>query len=348
MLRPEDQSGQIAEPSFDEETYSVDAPCDQEPCDTLKVTTTPLGLSSPATTVDMTRDGAIYASSGQLSQASSCLSGFGDRVDGGANTASTLHLWVATDRPAGTSVASTALHGTVEVVVTPTPIGEAAGCEPERAAFELTGRREEVAVRDPGGSSGGPDVEPPSGATTVALPTLSAKVSGATVRYFSISGDTSVELAESIARGGAKACGTIEYEWFRGDARPSACTLTRLSDTRQSIRVSNASSASCRIRDADIAASYTIYIPRWTEPKRVPKRLLDWWRRIVDFIADHEAGHVRIGRDYIRKLNDRLIGKPCDDLTSIVRSWAQQHAAAQEAYDMSEYSKPWPQPAAGY
>jgi predicted secreted Zn-dependent protease len=53
--------------------------------------------------------------------------------------------------------------------------------------------------------------------------------------------------------------------------------------------------------DADIAASYTIYIPRWTEPKRVPKRLLDWWRRIVDFIADHEAGHVRIGRDYIRK-----------------------------------------------
>jgi predicted secreted Zn-dependent protease len=348
VLRADDQSGGIGEPSFDEETYSVDARCDQEPCDTLKVTTTPLGLTSPATTVDMTRKGPIYASSGQLSQTSSCLSTFGDRVDGGANTASTLQLWVATDRPAGSSVASTALHGTVEVAVTPTPIGEAAGCETEHASFELTGRREEVAVRDPGGSPSGPDVKPPRGATTVALPTLSARVPGATVRYFSISGDTSVELAESIARGGAKACGTIEYEWFRGDARPSACTLTRVTDTRQSVQLSNSSSGSCRIRDADIAASYTIYIPRWTEPKRVPKRLLDWWRRIVDFIADHEAGHVRIGRDYIRRLNERLVGKRCDDLGTIVSNWAREHAAAQEAYDMSEYSKPWPQPAAGY
>ena len=52
-----------------------------------------------------------------------------------------------------------------------------------------------------------------------------------------------------------------------------------------------------------------------------PKRLLDWWRRIVDFIADHEAGHVRIGRDYIRRLNERLVGKPCENLGSIVQSW---------------------------
>jgi predicted secreted Zn-dependent protease len=348
VLRPEDRSGVVEDPTFDEETYSVEASCDQEPCDTLKVTTTPLGLTSPATIIDMTRSGTTYTSSGQLAQASSCVSGFGDRVDGGANTASTLQLWVSTDRPAGSSVASTALHGTIELDVTPTPIGEAAGCEPESAAFELSGRREEVAVRNPDGSSSGPDVRPPSGATTVALPTLSAKVSGATVKYFSISGDTSIELAESVGRGGAKACGTIDYEWYRGDARPSACTLTRVTDTRQSIRISTSSSGACRIRDADISASYTIYIPRWTAPKRVPKRLLDWWRRIVDFIADHEAGHVRIGRDYIRRLNQRLVGKPCEDLGSIVQSWAGQHAAAQEAYDRSEYSRPWPRPAAGY
>jgi predicted secreted Zn-dependent protease len=348
VLTAQDRSGLIDDPTFDEETYSVDARCDQEPCDTLKVTTTPLGLSSPATTVDMTRDGAIYASSGQLAQGSSCLNGFGDRVDGGANTASTLQLWVATDRPAGSSVASEALHGTIELDITPTPIGEAAGCEPQTAAFELSGRREEVAVRNPDGSSSGPDVKPPAGATVVALPTLTARVPGATVKYFAISGDTSIELAESIGRGGAKACGTIDYEWYRGDARPSACTITRLTDTRQSIRISTSSSGVCRIRDADIAATYTIYIPRWAEPKRVPKRLLDWWRRIVDFIADHEAGHVRIGRDYIRRLNERLVGKPCENLGSIVQSWARQHAGAQEAYDRSEYSQPWPQPAAGY
>jgi predicted secreted Zn-dependent protease len=349
VLRAEDQSQPIGDPAFDEETYSVDASCDQEPCDTVKVTTTPLGLTSPASVVDMTRDGAVYKSSGQLAQASSCVSEFGDRVDGGANTASTLRLWVTTDRPAGSSVASVALHGSVDVAITPTPLGKDAGCEPESAGFELSGRREEVAVRNPDGSTAGPNLQPPAGAAYVALKTVTAKVPGATVRYFDVVGDTSAELAESVGRGGAKACGMIQYEWFRGDARPSACTLTRVSDTRQSIRLStSASSGSCRIRDAHVTTSYVVYIPRWSDPSRVPKPLLDWWRRIIVFIADHEAGHVRIGRDYIARLNQRLAGKPCADMSSIIRSWASQHAAAQEAYDRSEYSRPWPQPAAGY
>jgi len=346
-LRAEDRSGLIDDPAFDEETYVVDAKCSQEPCDSLQVTTTPLGLTAPATVIDLARDGATYISKAEASEGSTCVSAFGDRVDGGSNTSSILRLWVTTDRPSGSSVATTALHGTVDLDVQPTPIGEAAGCEPQTASFELAGRREEVAVRDPNGEPAGPNARPPAGAAMVTLPRVSAKVPNAEIKYFAISGDTSIELAGSIARGGGKACGMIDYEWFRGDARPSACTLTRVSDTRQSITTRN-SGASCRITDADIRASYTIYLPRWTSPSRVPKRLLDWWRKIVDFIADHEAGHVRIGRDYIRRLNARLVGKPCDDVSSIVRTWVGQHAAAQEAYDMSEYSRPWPQPAAGY
>jgi predicted secreted Zn-dependent protease len=346
-LRAEDRSGLIDDPAFDEETYVVDAKCSAEPCDTLQVTTTPLGLTAPATVIDLTRDGATYGSKAQAGEGSTCVSAFGDRVDGGANTSSILRLWVTTDRPAGSSVASTALRGTIDLDVQPTPIGEAAGCEPQTASFELSGRREEVAVRDPDGSPAGPNTKPPAGAVMVALPRLTAKVPNAEIKYFAITGDTSIELAGSIARGGVKACGAIDYEWFRGDARPSACTLTRVSDTRQSI-ATKSSGASCRITDANIRASYTIYLPRWTSPSRVPKRLLDWWRKIVDFIADHEGGHVRIGRDYIRKLNARLVGKPCEDVSSIVRTWVGQHAAAQEAYDMSEYSRPWPQPASGY
>ena len=139
VLRAEDRSQPLGDPTFDDETYSVDASCDQEPCDTVKVTTTPLGLTSPASVVDMTRDGAVYKSSGQLAQSSSCVSTFGDRVDGGANTASTLRLWVTTERPAGTSVATVALHGNVDVAITPTPIGEAAGCEPESADSSSAG-----------------------------------------------------------------------------------------------------------------------------------------------------------------------------------------------------------------
>jgi predicted secreted Zn-dependent protease len=270
-------------------------------------------------------------------------------VDGGANASSTLRLWIQADRPAGSSVASTNLHGVVDIAIEPTPIGVAAGCQSQAAAFDLTGRREVVAVRDPGGSVGdGVDRRPPVGAALTRLPRISPKVSGATVDFFDISGDTAIELVASVGRGGAKACGLIDYEWFRGDARPSACTLTRVSDTRQSIKTSVSASGACRVASADVRASYVIHMPRWTSPPQVPKRLLDWWRLIVVKIADHEAGHIRIGRDYVRRLNARLEGKPCDDVTSIIRTWVQQHAAAQEAYDRAEYDKPWPEPAFGY
>jgi len=348
ILSPEDRSGLITDPAFDEETYTVKAGCPAEPCDSLEVTTTPLGLSSPATVVQLARDGATYASTAQPAASTTCLTSDGSRVDGGASATSTLALWIATDRPAGTSVASTMLRGVVELYVTPTPIGESAGCQPLTATFDLAGRREEVAVRDPNGGSAGPNIKPPTGAALVRLPTLSVKVSGARIDYFGVVGDTSRELAASIARAGVKACGLIDYEWFRGDARPAACVLTRVSDTRQSIRTRTSASGACRITSATITASYTIHMPRWTEPARVPKRLLDWWRKVVDFIADHEAGHVRIGGGYIKKLNARLVGKPCEDVNSIIRSWATQHADAQEAYDRSEYSKPWPTLAAGY
>ena len=347
-LSAEDQSGLITDPAFDEETYSVEAGCPDEPCDSLEVTTTPLGLTSPATVIQLSREDATYASTAQPAVAASCLSSDGSRVDGGASATSILELWIATERPAGTSVASTVLRGVLEVEVTPTPIGESAGCQSLTASFDLTGRREEVAVRDPNGGAIGPDVRPPTGAALVRLPSLSVTVKGATIDYFGVTGDTSRELAASIARGGVKACGAIDYEWFRGDARPAACVMTRVSDTRQSIRTRTSASGACRITSATITASYTIHMPRWTEPARVPKRLLDWWRKIVDFIADHEAGHVRVGRDYIKKLNARLVGKPCEDINAIIRSWVTQHAEAQEAYDRGEYSRAWPTPAVGY
>ena len=105
-LSAEDRSGLITDPAFDEETYSVEAGCPDEPCDSLEVTTTPLGLTSPATVIQLAREDATYASTTQPAVAASCLSSDGSRVDGGASATSTLELWIATERPAGTSVAS--------------------------------------------------------------------------------------------------------------------------------------------------------------------------------------------------------------------------------------------------
>jgi len=347
ILTPKDRSGLIADRAFDEETYTVAPTCNAEPCSTIDVTTTPLGLASPARTARLTRSGATYASKAGASESTDCTTVEGARVAGGATATTKLTIWVATDRPAGTSVASTLLHGQIELDIEPTSIGQSAGCKPQTAAFDLTGRREAVAVRDPNGGSNGPDLKPPAGARYVSLPRLNASVPGAAVHYFAITGDTSIELVLSVARGGGKACGAIDYEWYRGDSRPSACTLTYLTDMTHAIQT-RLSGSTCKVARARVRATYAIFMPRWTAPSRVPSRLLDWWRRIVDFIATHEAGHVRIGQAWIRKLNDRLTGIDCDQVDPVIQAWATQAAAAQEAYDRSEYSKPWPQPATGY
>jgi predicted secreted Zn-dependent protease len=347
VLSQEDRTGLISDRTFDEETYSIAVGCETEPCDTIELTTTPLGLASPAKTTKLTRDGAFYSSGNEAPETIDCRTVDGDRVAGGATAKNTLRLWIATDRPAGTSVKLTVLRGDIELVITPTSVGESAGCEGQTASFELSGRREEVAVRDPNGPTQ-LDLKPPPNATFVRLPRLTARIANATIRYFGITGDTSPELAMSVARGGATACGVIDYEWFRGDARPSACTITYMTDIEESIRTSIDSSGTCRITAARFQSRYVVNLPRWTAPARVPKRLLDWWRRIVDFIAVHEGGHVKIGRDYIKKLNARLTGKDCAQAEEVIGAWAKQHAAAQEAFDRAEYQKPWPRPAAGY
>jgi predicted secreted Zn-dependent protease len=346
VLSREDRSGLIGDRTFDQETYSIAAGCASEPCDTVEVTTTPLGLVAPAKTTKLTRDGAIYTSADQPAEPTDCMNFDDDRVAGGASATTKLRIWIATDRPAGTSVKLTVLKGEVDLEIVPTSVGKSAGCEAQSASFELSGRREEVAVRDPNGAQ--IDLKPPPGAVFVRLPRLSTPIANATVRYFAITGDTSPELALSIASGGSQACGYIDYEWFRGDARPSACTITYLTDTSESIRTKLTASGACTIAAARFQSRYVINMPRWTAPPRVPKRLLDWWRRIIDFIATHEAGHVRIGRNWIKKLNARLTGRDCDQADEIIQAWAAQHSAAQEAYDMSEYTKPWPQPAPGY
>lgn len=192
------------------------------------------------------------------------------------------------------------------------------------------------------GGSGGP-----GGGPLTDLPKLGVKVPGAAIDYFAIEGSTADELITSLARGGVKACGTINYEWHEGDQRPAACTITAFPGFEDDIDERNGADGSCRIRGADIQVDLVIHFPRWTAPPRVPTRLLAWWRDVVDFIRDHEAEHVRISRDAVEDLDARLEGAGCEDASEIIGGWARSLTAAQEAFDRVEYAKPWPQPPSG-
>ena len=344
-LAPGGRGALIPTAAYGDEAYDIKPQCPTEPCDRIEIKATPLGLPEPVTVTVLDRDENTYISPA-ASGDGQCINDEGDRVPGGAAVRSSLRVWIAAVRQAGTAVDVTQLTGRLEIQLTPTAIGEASGCEPQTASYDLSGRRENVAVR-----SGGADPEetPPPGSGLVALPSIGIKVPGSSIDYFPVQGDTVSELAAAISRGGVKACGEIEYEWFRGDARPSACTVTQFADLEGSMVTSgDPSSSTCTIKRATVAAEFTIHFPRWTKPQRVPEPLLRWWGEIVTFIRDHEAGHVDISRKQVKTLNTRLTGAKCTAANSIIRKWAGQFSAAQEAFDRREYQKPWPVPPPGY
>lgn len=347
VLSPGHRSALVDGTVFGEQAFVVRPGCDDEPCPTIEVAVTPLARARPVETTVLARDGDVYASAPQPGNEAPCLSPDGERIPGGATVSSTLRLWLATIRPAGSAVATTVLAGVVELALTPTAIGTAAGCGPTVAAYDLTGRREAVAIRTPAPprSTAGPIT---GGRDLVALPRIAVKVDGASVDYFDIEGATAGDLLEALADGGVQACGAINYEWYEGDARPVACAVTRFVDFEGALEERVDGDGDCTIADADVAARFTIHFPSWVAPRRVPERLLSWWRQVVDFIRDHEAGHVRIGRDHIRDLNADLIGVACGDAGAMIRHFARRLNAAQADFDRREYALPWPEPPAGF
>lgn len=346
VLSRESRSALIPGSTFDDEAFVVTPDCENEPCPTVEIAITPLGRAQPVTVAALTREGDRYVSAAQAENEGPCLDAFGDRVQGGATVSSTMRLWAARVRPQGTAVESVQLMGSIDLRLAPTTIGSAAGCVEETATYELTGRRGEVAVR------GDPPPErdlPPNMAGGVAeLPSISVKVAGATVSYFPIDGDTTRELVRNLAAGGVKACGAINYEWNRGDDRPAACAITAFPNAEGRMERRHGASGGCTIRKAAVTARFTIHFPRWATPERVPARLLAWWRKVVLFIRDHEAGHVRISRDHLKRLNARLTGARCAEADSIIGDWARELSSAHEAYDRREYAEPWPVPPLGY
>ena len=119
-----------------------------------------------------------------------------------------------------------------------------------------------------------------------------------------------------------QSCGAINYEWHEGDARPAACTVSAFPDIEDGVD-QRVTSGSCTIARSTIRGKFAVHMPRWVAPKRVPKRLLAWWRDIVEFIRDHEAGHVDITLDHLERLNRSLVGEDCEDADTIIGRWAE-------------------------
>jgi len=173
------------------------------------------------------------------------------------------------------------------------------------------------------GGSVGP--APSAAPSTIRLPKLAGTIAGATaIHYYAIAGDAPLDLVRQMERKGSTHCeadalacvhlSVDPHVTYRLDFTTGACTIVRASPTLSAV----------------------VYLPRWSKPARVQRPLLGWWRDVFGHITWHEGRHIRIEKAWMRKLSDRLEGKPCASAAKIVRRWASQVAAAQDAFDARE------------
>ena len=99
----------------------------------------------------------------------------------------------------------------------------------------------------------------------VALPSSSARISGVSVKYYKISGDSGDALISGMISGGAVACGVSDA---------AACFYHTFKWTfivNQVVLGSNV--GKCSVVSVKFAATYTIILPKWTGPARVSAAL---------------------------------------------------------------------------
>ena len=321
--------------------YRLEPGCAKEPCDRVRVTVLTATYADVLAEFALRLNGKAFESEEFAVTTGPCVTPDGTTVPGGAQISERVELWLEEVGRAGTAVRSLELRGARRVAGRPVEAGELAGCGPWEATYDLSGSRTGAPAHDDGTD----DPPPDSSVATVSRPDVRLTVKGATVDYFSVKGRSVAKLAQSVANGGLRACGRINYEWYDGDSRPAGCTKTgwAVFDVRSVMR----SDGSCRLDVRRIRASFEVELPRWTAPSRVPKALATWWTKTATFIRDHEAGHVRIGRRWVAKLRDQLDGSSCSRMQRILTRWATGLNEAQQAYDRREYAKPWPRPPAG-
>jgi predicted secreted Zn-dependent protease len=312
---------------------SVRPRCDAGPCTVTVRLVDPRTEETLATQRVKPDDGyrfSIDAGFGDM-----CRGADGRTVEGGATRTTSYEIQALAQ--AGTNDVVLAIEGGLRLE--PTKRGKAVGCGPlaygfEGAAEKLTNEtRATVADR----------LTPIPETALVGRPGFKVSIKGVRMVYYPVKGTSATKLEDAWAEQSSKKkhCGKIDYEWHTGSRRTTSCIKLTWSAT--TLQQTNAATGSCVVVSVNIDPRYTMPIARWTGPDVVPRGLVTWWKDTQRYVRDHEAGHVKIYRTWIRKLRARLDGVACSKVDAIYKKWNKQVDAAQEAYDKREYARTdWP------
>ena len=161
-------------------------------------------------------------------------------------------------------------------------------------------------------------------ADTVALPKFSYPIAGVTVKYFSITGDTPDALTEADETASTQACKGDSLACFNDSYRWSF------------VRLIDMASGVCVVKSVDLTASYSITLPNWTGPARVPAALVAWWKLVMDHIVWHESQHLAIALEYAPKIEAALQSSSCAGLNAAAQAVIDDLRAAQNVFDAQQ------------
>jgi predicted secreted Zn-dependent protease len=161
----------------------------------------------------------------------------------------------------------------------------------------------------------------------IALPVLKAKISGVTIKYYSITGSTRSALINGVTTKGPVTCGSADA---------AGCFHDSFSWSYQT--TTDATTQACSVTSVTFKATYTITLPKWAGPARVPRTLAAWWKPVFDHILWHESQHLAIARTYASKIKAAIAGGPCDQAgqNKLIDPISAELEAAQKAFDTSQ------------
>ena len=167
---------------------------------------------------------------------------------------------------------------------------------------------------------------------TVALPRFSYSVTGVTVKYLPIAGDTPYALLQADEAASTKACKVDSLACFYADY---SWSFTGRTDDNGVFVISS----------TDLIISYTIILPNWTSPARVPAILVSWWKAVMDHIVWHESQHLAIAREYAPQIKVAMQNaRTGAGSSAATQAVLDDENAAQDAFDAQQKAAAWQYP----
>ena len=167
----------------------------------------------------------------------------------------------------------------------------------------------------------------------VSLPRFPVSIKGATIVWFGISGDNPGALIASDEAASSVAC----------DMESLAC----FHDTYKwnSSRSVDPKSGVCKITSVNLNATYTITLPRWSAPAKVPAALVAWWKQVLAHFVWHESQHLAIARSYAASIKAAIMAGPCTNSgLAAAKAALARLAKAQDAFDAAQKTANWQWP----